>query len=184
MGINVDSMEIDEHCEGQVTEDEIDDDEDDVSMDTARFRDLVCATPTPEREREKVRGLKRLMDMAKMPIPIIGMNNATVHRSSPNKAIISAPYQLGAYPSQLNNSSMTSLGSLKKSGYRRPQPQSDISQQTRRTPSLRTAPSMESFRSGKSATARSVRSMGSFRSSASSRGLRSWLTRTLGWTET
>ncbi|PPQ98893.1 hypothetical protein CVT24_003524 [Panaeolus cyanescens] len=182
MGINVDSMDIDESCEGPVTDDEVDEDEHDSALFDARFRDLVCATPTPEREKEKTRGLKRLVDMAKKPIPLIGTNN-TAHRSPPpSKAIISAPYQLGAYPTQLNNST-TSLGSLKKSGYKQPR-QPDFSQESRRTPSLRMAPSMESFRSSKSATARSVRSMGSYRSSASTRGLRSWLTRTLGWAET
>jgi len=92
---------------------------------------------------------------------------ATVYRSqlSP-RPVISIPYALGTHPT----SALQSDASL---------PYSAADSAPDLVGILRSAQSLESF---KSSANRSVRSMGSFKSSLSTRGLKTWLRRTTGWT--
>ena len=141
-------------------------------LDIAKLRESQCATPTPEREKAKTKGLKRLLSLTKKPLPTTSTSVGTVYRSqlSPHP-LISIPYPLGTHPT----SALQSDASLPYSAAGAADSAPDL------VDMLRSAPSLESFRSSKSAT-RSVRSMGSFRSSLSTRGVRAWLRRATRWT--
>jgi len=144
-------------------------------LDIAKLRELQCATPTPERENAKTKGLKRLLSLTRKPSAMTTTSTsvATVYRSqlSP-RPVISIPYALGTHPT----SALQSDASLPYSADGATDSAPDL------VGILRSAQSLESFRSSKSSANRSVRSMGSFKSSLSTQGLRAWLRRTTGWT--
>ena len=191
MGINVESMDVEDpfadyhpsHAHRNVAS----------ALDIAEFRELQCATPTPERERQKANTLKRFMSLTRKPPATTGTSTtvAIAHKSSSNRPIISTPYALGGHPS----TALQSTASLRRSathGDRGRPRKSPAPAAGDSAPdltllggvSLRSAPSCESFRSSKSAGTRSVRSMGSGKSTTSNnRGLRGWFGRTIGWTE-
>ena len=169
MGINIDAMDADDsyyECRTHVSS---------GMLDIAKLRESECATPTPERENAKTKGLKRLLSLTKRPSAMTTTSTsvATVYRSqlSP-RPVISIPYALGTQPT----SALQSDASLPYSAVSAADSAPDL------VGILRSAQSLESFRSTKSSTTRSVRSMGSFKNSLSSRGLRAWLRRTTGWT--
>jgi len=201
MGINVESMDMDDPFANYRSRDLSADSEESESLyheqgsrlgslDMARLRELQCTTPTPEREKEKAKGLKRLMSLSRKPVSTTGTTTTSVvttsHKSSSHSAtsstrgrpIISTPYALGAYPTHAGVSTI-SLHSSHQSG--RGVAPDLIPEEP--LPRIRTAPSTESFRSAKSAAARSVRSMGSVKSNSSTRGFRTWIGRTMGWME-
>ncbi|KAJ3506088.1 hypothetical protein NLJ89_g7063 [Agrocybe chaxingu] len=65
MGINVDEMDMGDpfaSCHSH-----LDAEERIERLEMAKLRELQCATPTPEREREKNKGLKRLMSLSRRP---------------------------------------------------------------------------------------------------------------------
>lgn len=171
MGINIDAMDVDDSYHECRTHAPVPKDSSGM-LDIAKLRESQCATPTPEREKAKTKGLKRLLSLNKKPssMSTTSTSVATVYRSqlSP-QPVISIPYPLGTHPT----SALQSDASLPYSVAGAADSAPDL------VGILRSAPSLESFRS--SAT-RSVRSMGSFRSSLSTRGLRAWLRRTTGWT--
>lgn len=183
-------------------------------LDPAKVRERQSLTPTPEREREKASSLKRLVSINRRPSataraylpptkPSFGSPppSPSPSRSSTasNRPQISIPYALGAHPHPAMRSttslrvagqhsrshSRRNAGSPSGSEFYNDASMSDLSHHVRGgSVPLRSAPSMESFRSSKSAAARSVRSLsGSVKSTASVRGLRAWFERTLGWTE-
>lgn len=169
MGINIDAMDVDDsfhECRTRVSS---------GMLDIAKLRESQCATPTPERESAKTKGLKRLLSLTKKPLAMTTTSTsvATVYRSqlSP-RPVISIPYALGTHPT----SALQSDVSLPYSAAGDADSAPDL------VGILRSAQSLESFRSSKSSATRSVRSMGSFKSSLSTRGLRAWLRRTTGWT--
>jgi hypothetical protein len=202
MGINVESMDIEDHFTDYPNHPHHDHNAP-SALDIAEFREQQCATPTPERERQKARerrkaiGLKGLMNLTRKPAATTGTSAtiATAHKSpsaSSNRPIISTPYALGGHPSP----GLRSTASLRRSTASNGRPRKCSvhlnAAVTGSAPdltilggvSLRSAPSCESFRSSKSAGTRSVRSMGSMKSTASStRGFRAWFERTIGWTE-
>ena len=194
MGINVESMDVEDpftdyhpsHAHHNVAS----------ALDIAEFRELQCATPTPERERQKANALKRFMSLTRKPPATTGTSTtvAIAHKSPPsassNRPVISTPYALGGHPS----AALQSTASLRRSATHGGRPRKGPSAPAPGDSapdltllggvSLRSAPSCESFRSSKSAGTRSVRSMGSGKSTTSSiRGLRTWFGRTIGWTE-
>ncbi|KAF8973803.1 hypothetical protein BDZ97DRAFT_1912261 [Flammula alnicola] len=192
MGINVDSMDIDEDPFATT-----------ITANTTLLRELQ-ATPTPEREREKAKGLKKLMSLTRKPVPTVGTNTSVATavkpssvtspppspppKSTSSRPVISTPYALGSHPAQstvsLRASSQRSRkpsgNSITSNGAAGSVPDLHLLQEKA---GLRSAPSMESFRSSKSAGARSVRSLGSLKSTSSARGLRAWFGRAMGWTE-
>jgi hypothetical protein len=174
MGINIDAMDVDDsylECRTHVPVPK------DFSgmLDVAKLRESQCATPTPERENARTQGLKRLLSLTKKPSAMTTTSTsvATVYRSqlSP-RPVISIPYALGTHPT----SALQSDASLPYSASGASDSAPDF------VGILRSAQSLESFRSSKTSANRSVRSMGSFKSSVSTRGLRAWLRRTTGWT--
>ena len=176
MGINIDTMDVDDSYQGYRTHAAVPKDCSRM-LDIAKLRESQCATPTPEREKAKTKGLKRFMSLTRKPLATTATNTsmATVYRSQVSpRPIISMPYALGTHPTpalQSNTSLPYSVASATGS----------VPDLVGMLP-LRSAPSCESFRSFKSSTTRSVRSMGSLKSSSSIRGLRSWLSRATGWT--
>ena len=169
MGINIDAMDVDDsyhECRFRVPVPK-----DSGMLDIAKLREAQCATPTPEREKAKANGLKRLLSLTKKPLAMTTTSTsvATVYRSQlSSQPVISIPYALGTHPT----SALQSDASL-------PYSTTGADSAPDLVGILRSAPSLESFRS--SAT-RSVRSMGSLRSSLSTRGLRAWLRRATRWT--
>lgn len=115
----------------------------------AALRELQCSTPTPEKER-KSRGLRRLIDLATSRAP------DAISSTAPPRPSISSPFALGTLPPP-------PLPSHSTTSFRRGQAP------------LRSAPSLESFRSARSVGGRSVKSVGSVKSTASTRGFRAWL---------
>lgn len=193
MGINVDAMDVDDPFSFTgYRGDQLDDPRDLVTL-----RELQCTTPTPEREREKAKGIKRLMSLSRKPVKpttATNTNAVTAHKplqrsrsSHSPRPLISPPYPLGTFPPPQTHA-MQSSASLR---HATAQPSvkkgeafaGSVPDLQRSTGTLRTAPSCESFRSSKSMAARSTRSLGSVKSTSSTRGLRAWLGRTIGWTE-
>ncbi|CAA7259995.1 unnamed protein product [Cyclocybe aegerita] len=171
MGINVDEMDMGDpfaSCHSR-----LDAEERIERLEIAKLRELQCATPTPEREREKNKGLKRLMSLSRKPGTPTGptINIASV------RPVISTPYALGAYPTLASMQSTTSLQTTRntRGDSDGAGPGGSAPVLNPRGVPLRSAPSYESFRSAKSSAARSVRSMGSVKSTASTKGLRGWL---------
>ncbi|KAF9569827.1 hypothetical protein CPC08DRAFT_701695 [Agrocybe pediades] len=183
MGINLDSMDIEDESSYRGED----------LLTLAKLREMQCATPTPE--REKAKGLKRLMSLsAKKALPVIGTSQAAVpparkpRRSQKGLAsprpVISTPYPLGTHPpSHAMQESTTSLRAPGQWSRASDAAGSTSDFSFRNSLPIRTAPSCESLRSAKSAAARSVRSLGSLKSTASSRGIKAWLGRTMGWVE-
>ena len=173
MGINIDAMDVDDSYHECRTHVHVPKDFSGM-LDIAKLRESQCATPTPERENAKTKGLKRLLSLTKRPLPMTTTSKsvATVYRSqlSP-RPVISIPYALGTQPTSVlqSDASLPYSAAASDSAH-------DL------VGILRSAQSLESFRSSKSSANRSVRSMGSFRSSLSTRGLRAWFRRTTGWT--
>ena len=169
MGINIDAMDVDDSYHAFRTHVPVPKDFSGM-LDIAKLRESQCATPTPERENAKTKGLKRLLSLTKKPSAVTTTSTsvATVYRSqlSP-RPVISIPYALGTHPTSAALQSDASL----------PYSASDSAPDL--VGILRSAQSLESF---KSSANRSVRSMGSFKSSLSTRGLKIWLRRTTGWT--
>ena len=174
MGINIDAMDVDDSYHECRTHIPVLKDSSGM-LDIAKLRESQCATPTPERESAKTKGLKRLLSLTKKPSATTTTSTsvATVYRSqlSP-RPVISIPYALGTHPT----SALQSDASLPYSAAGAADSAPDL------VGILRSAQSLESFRSSKSSANRSVRSVGSFKSSLSTRGLRAWLRRTTGWT--
>jgi hypothetical protein len=174
MGINIDAMDVDDSYHEYRTHVPAPKDSSGM-LDIAKLRELQCATPTPERENAKTKGLKRLLSLTKKPLTTTTTSTsvATVYRSqlSP-RPVISIPYPLGTHPT----SALQSDASLPYSATGATDSAPDL------VGILRSAQSLESFRSSKSSATRSVYSMGSFKSSLSTRGLRAWLRRTTRWT--
>ena len=176
MGINIDAMDVDVDDSYHEYRTHVPLPRDSSGMlDITKLRESQCATPTPERENAKTKGLKRLLSLTKKPLAMTttSTNVATVYRSrlSP-RPVISIPYALGTHPT----SALQSDASLPYSAAGDADSAPDL------VGVLRSAQSLESFRSSKSSTTRSVRSMGSFKSSLSTQGLKAWLRRTTGWT--
>ena len=167
MGINIDAIDVDESYHEYRTHVPVPKNFSGM-LDIAKLRESQCATPTPERENAKTKGLKRLLSLTKKPSAMTTTSTsvATVYRSqlSP-RPVISIPYALGTHPT----SALQSDASL-------PYCASDSAPDL--VGILQSAQSLESFRSSKTSANRSVRSIGSFKSSLSTRGLRSWLRRT------
>ena len=173
MGINIDAMDVDDSYHEYRTHVPVPKDFSGM-LDIAKLRESQCATPTPERENAKTKGLKRLLSLTKpSAMTTTSTSVATVYRSqlSP-RPVISIPYALGTHPT----SALQSDASLPYSASGASDSAPDL------VGILRSAQSLESFRSFKTSANRSVRSMGSLKSSLSTRGLRAWLTRTTGWT--
>lgn len=182
------------------------------TLDIARMREIRArqTTPTPasERERARAKGLKRLVSLSRGAEPSMASGapsapptttttttGAGARARSPPSAFaapkprparpaISTPYALGAYAggrrpymSDRENSVAGSSTDLEEQGHAHGYGQGQG------RGGLRSAPSMESVRSSKSAAARSVRSLGSVKSTASIGGLKAWFGRTLGWAE-
>jgi len=171
MGINIDAMDLDDSYHGYRTVPK----DNSCMLDIAKLRESQSTTPTPEREKAKTKGLKRLLSLTRRPLATTATSTsvATVYQSRP---VISMPYALGTHPT----SALQSNASLPYSATSATSSASDLVDML----PLRSAPSLESFRSSKSSatTSVSVRSMGSLKSSSSIRGLQSWLSRVTGWT--
>jgi hypothetical protein len=212
MGINVDTMDLDDDPFANYQSHYYSQEKEVRTLDLAKVRELRDRQTTPTPERERAKGLKRLMSLTRKPEPTIGTSTsvATAVKPSPitpssppssfmsklaststTRPVISTPYALGSYPTQ----STVSLRAAAAAARPRPKPYSTHSSTVDsaagsapdlRLPEkagLRTAPSMESVRSSKSAAARSVRSLGSVKSTSSIGALRAWFGRTIGWTE-
>ncbi|KAF8912923.1 hypothetical protein CPB84DRAFT_484843 [Gymnopilus junonius] len=201
MGINVDAMDVDDSLSftGYRGDHQLDD-----IRDMASLRELQCTTPTPEREKEKAKGIKRLMSLSRKPVkpttatntnavtalkPLLQRSRSSHHSHSP-RPLISTPYPLGTFPLPPPQShGMQSSVSLRhatgqpsaKKGEASAGSVPDLLQKS--TGRLRSAPSCESFRNSRSTAARSTRSLGSVKSTSSTRGFRAWVGRTIGWTE-
>jgi len=88
MGINVESMDIEDHFTDYPNHPHHDHNAP-SALDIAEFREQQCATPTPERERQKARerrkaiGLKGLMNLTRKPAATTGTSAtiATAHKS-------------------------------------------------------------------------------------------------------
>ncbi|KAF9478735.1 hypothetical protein BDN70DRAFT_734338 [Pholiota conissans] len=121
MGINIDSMDLDDDPFANYQSHYYSQEKDVRTLDLAKVRELRerQLTPTPERERAK--GLKRLMSLTRKPEPTIGtsksvataVKSSSITASSPpssfmskapltstTRPVISTPYALGSYPSQ------------------------------------------------------------------------------------
>ncbi|PPQ67373.1 hypothetical protein CVT25_005952 [Psilocybe cyanescens] len=189
MGINIDAMDEDDQSLVGYRGDDM--------LDAAKLRELQCTTPTPEREKIKAKGLKRLMSLSKRSVPTTGTSPTvgTAHNpplpqslAASTRPVISTPYPLGTSRAQAMQSTLSLRATHHNLKGEMPGSALDLhlSEVTARSgapPPLRTAPSCESFRSSKSAAARSIRSLGSVKSTSSTRGFRAWLGRTVGWTE-
>ena len=151
-------------------------------LDMARFREIQA---TPERKPKRKEPFKRLTNVSKKTaLPTTSTDTLSLPQAELSRPAISMPYQLGSVAtSQSASQSTTSLRStrsISSSKTKRGQHSASISG----FPSLRPVPSVESFRSSKSTTAKSVRSMTtSLKSSASTRGFRAWINKTLGWAD-
>ena len=168
MGININTMDIDDSYHGYQTRVAVPKNSSHL-LDITKLRESQCATPTPEREKAKTKGLKRLMSLTRKPLATATTNTsvATVYRSRP---VISMPYALGTHPTSAMQSNASLLYSTGSAAGSAPDLVGMLS--------LRSAPSLESFRSSNT---RSVRSVGSLKRSSSTRGLRAWLGRAAGW---
>ncbi|TFK40898.1 hypothetical protein BDQ12DRAFT_720634 [Crucibulum laeve] len=169
MGVDMDGMDMDISTESQTALGKdltFAEDGEDVRLNRDEMRELHCMTPTPEREKSK--SLKRFVSLSrKLPSAPISSETAPQERPS-----ISGPYALGAFsgltpPTQSTKSFKCQLS----------KPNARASTSPYGGVPLRTAPSLESFRSAKSYGGKSVRSLGSVKSTASTRGFRSWLSR-------
>ena len=176
MGINIDAIDVDDSyhaCRTHIAAPK----DSSRMLDIAKLRESQCATPTPEREKAKRKGLKRLMSLAKKPSATTTTSTsvATAYRSplSP-RPVISMPYALGTHPTP----ALQSRASLSYSASGVAGAAAGSAPNLVDMLPLRGAPSVESFRSYKS----SATSMGSIKSSSSTRDLRAWLSRAVGWT--
>ncbi|KAF8807661.1 hypothetical protein BYT27DRAFT_7211375 [Phlegmacium glaucopus] len=177
MGINVDAMDVDDSYNEYHTH-VVPRKDSSGMLDIAKLRESQCTTPTPEREKAKTKGLKRLMSLTRKPVATTATSTsvATLYRSpSSPRPTISMPFPLGTHPTSALQSNPSLPYSTASAGGSAPDLMDGILQ-------LRSVPSLESFRSSKSSAARSVRSMGSIKSTSSTRGLRAWLSRATGWT--
>ena len=170
MGINIDAMDVDDSYHGCQTHVAASNDSSRM-LDIAKLRESQCATPTPQREKAKTKGLKRLMSLTRKPLATTATSTSVGSVYQSPRPVISMPYALGTHPT----SALQSNASLPYSAASAAGSVPDLMLP------LRSAPSLESFRSSKSSATRSVRSMGSLKSSSSIRGLRSWLSRAT-WT--
>jgi hypothetical protein len=173
MGINIDAMDVDDschRCQAHIAAPK----DSSRMLDIAKLRESQCATPTPQREKAKTKGLKRLMSLTRKPLATTATSTSVAAVYQSPRPVISMPYALGTHPT----SALQSNASLP---YSAASATGSVPELVDMLP-LRSAPSLESFRSCKSSATRSVRSMGSLKSSSSIRGLRSWLSRATGWT--
>jgi len=176
MGINIDAMDVDDDSYHALRT-HIAAPKDSRMLDIAKLRESQCATPTPEREKAKIKGLKRLMSLTRKPSATTTTSTsvATAYRSplSP-RPVISMPYALGTHPTSTLKSRVSLSYSTSGVAGAADGSAPDLVDML----PLRSAPSVESFRSYKS----SATSMGSIKSSSSTRDLRAWLSRAIGWT--
>ena len=143
------------------------------SMDTGMemdmdvdMRDVLCSTPTPE--KEKAKGLKRLISLTRKPSQTAPASHRTISGPFVLGTVSTPPPTLAPIPSlpSLSDTSpyFKSTSKSKGASISGPFP-------------LRTASSLESFRSTKSSGGRSVRSLGSVRSNKNTGIFRAWLGR-------
>lgn len=139
-------------------------------------REAMCATPTLDTERGRVKGLQRIISL-KRRTSLPTKRDKSCLQSLSRRPTISGPYVLGTFQGASaedgwppSSPSLADHSPLQRSKGSQPTRSLSLNRVY-----LRSAPSLESVRSTRSAAARSLRRVSSINGVNNARGVRAWL---------